>query len=206
MLGVSSDTSVESLTVRIANLELTISVRQLSPRASSSAGFELVTDLPTVPSVQSTEAAPEEPLVIFDFSPALERQAIIAVGPRALEALPLNFLQYLVVKLRSGAQGWTPKARIARAFRAGVLAGKRLSGETPEESSPSIPFRNVYYVCLRRAGGGPGFWTCDYGAYIRAVESPGGGFDSRSISHSFPTRAESEAFLVGAKRPWPLAL
>lgn len=206
MLGPSADDSVESLTVRIANLELTISVRQLSPRATSSTGFELVTDLPTVPSVQPTQAAPEEPLVIFDFSPALERQAIEAITPRALEALHLNFLQYLVVKLRSGAQGWSPKARIARAFRAGVLAGKRLSGEAPEESRPAIPFRNSYYICLRRAGGGPGFWTCDYGGYIRAVGSPEGGFDSRSISHSFPTRAESEAFLVGAKRPWPLAL
>ena len=206
MLGGPTEDPVESLTVRIANLELTISVRHLSPRAPSSTAFELVPESSSVIATPGPALAPEEPLVIFDFSPALESQAIAARGPRALEALPLSFLHYLVVKLRSGAEGWTPKARIARAFRAGVLAGKRLSGDTPEESSPSIPLRNIYYICLRRAGGGPGFWTCDYGGYIRAVGSPEGGFDSRSISHSFPTRAESEAFLVGAKRPWPQEL
>ena len=206
MLGGPSEDSVESLTVRIANLELTISVRQLSPRASSTATFELVTEPQPVLDTPGPSLAPEEPLVVFDFSPALESQAIAARGPRALEALPLGFLHYLVVKLRSGAPGWSPKARIARAFRAGVLAGKRLSGDTPEESSPSIPLRNIYYICLRSAGGAPGFWTCDYGGYIRAVGSAEGGFDSRSVSHSFPTRAESEAFLVGAKRPWPPAL
>ena len=197
---------VESLTVRIASLELTISVRRLESDTSSSRGFEIVSSATQSVSSFVQPTAPEEPVLIFDFDSAIEDRVIATKTARTLEELPLGFLHYLVVKLRAGAEGWSPKARIARAFRAGLIAGRRLNGIVLGENSLSIPLRSSYYICLRRAGGGPGFWTCNYGRYHQAVVGPDGRLCDWSISQGFPSRAETEAFLVGSRRPWPQEL
>lgn len=197
---------VESVTIRLASLELTISVRRLDSVPSSSLGFEVVSTVPESVTSSVLPTAPEEPVLIFDFEAGIEDRVIATQTARTLEQFPLPFLAYLVVKLRSGVEGWSPKARIARAFRAGVIAGRRLNGIVLHENSLTIPLRNSYYICLRRAAGGPGFWTCNYARYHQAVVGPDGRLCDWSISQGFPSRAEVEAFLVGSRRPWPREL
>lgn len=124
---------VESVTIRLASLELTISVRRLDSVPSSSLGFEVVSTVPESVTSSVLPTAPEEPVLIFDFEAGIEDRVIATQTARTLEQLPLPFLAYLVVKLRSGVEGWSPKARIARAFRAGVIAGRRLNGIVPRE-------------------------------------------------------------------------
>lgn len=133
---------VESVTIRLASLELTISVRRLDSVPSSSLGFEVVSTVPESVTSSVLPTAPEEPVLIFDFEAGIEDRVIATQTARTLEQLPLPFLAYLVVKLRSGVEGWSPKARIARAFRAGVIAGRRLNGIVPREqplNSSGIP-------------------------------------------------------------------
>lgn len=197
---------VESITVVLAGLEITISARPVSGSAASVSDYELVS------SVGGSQPAPAETVVgergggPHSFPLSLEEAAIAAATPTALSALPLDFLGHLVGQLRGADRTWTPRARIARAFRAGVLGRRRLDGHLQEEVSPSIPFRNSYYVVLRARDGAPGFWTTNYGTYILGVGAnrPSTGFDSCSISHAFATRAEAAAYLAGARSSWPI--
>eukprot|EP00434_Breviolum_minutum_P044673 symbB.v1.2.039927.t1/scaffold6870.1/size28492/3 len=143
----SDESAVETLTVQLAGLELTITARRLPGGDSgfaSSTSFELV----------SSGAAQAETSVI---DPAdgfslewIERQALAATTAQQCAdfARLLPFLDPLVAKLSASSGEWTPAARIGRAYRAGVLAGLRLSGRTSELDSLSVPFRNIYYVVL----------------------------------------------------------
>ena len=136
----------------------------------------------------------------------LEQAAISARGPAALSALTLPFLSYLVPRLKqSFTTEWSPVARLARAFRAGVLARRRLDGGILEESSEGIPLRNTFYICLRTANNcTTGFWTASYANYWSRVRSNvTNEFHPDSISHAFPSRAEAESYLRGARRRWP---
>ncbi len=136
----------------------------------------------------------------------MEEQAILAVTPQQCAALELGFLAHLVARLRGQpSSGWTPQARIGRAFRAGVLAGRRLRGEIRSERSPSLPvLRNSFYICLRGGYVEEPFWTSSYPTYVARVrEREVDRFADESVSHAFPTQAESTAFLAGARSGWP---
>ena len=203
--GPATPDGVESITVVLAGLEITITARPLPGSGVSTGDYELVssvggyqpTPVESVPLSRSSD--------LRDFPLSLEDSSIAAETPAALAALPLDFLGHLVGQLRGADRLWTPRARIARGFRAGVLGRRRLDGRYQEEVSPTVPFRNCFYVVLRARGGAPGFWTTNYGTYIRGVEgqSSTSDFDSCSISHAFASRAEAAAYLVGARRPWP---
>ena len=122
-----------------------------------------------------------------------------------LLALDLSPVEHLVKRLRAQSQAWGPLARLGRALRAGVIARRRLSGLGGFAPSPSVPFTNSIYVVLR---GSPGFGPCfttSAARYFEVVGLPGGGFHRDSISHAFPTRAEAEAYLIGAEARWPQA-
>lgn len=198
----SDESAVETLTVQLAGLELTITARRLpggDSGSASSTSFELV----------SSGAAQAETSVI---DPAdgfslewIERQALAATTAQQCAdfARLLPFLDPLVAKLSASAGEWTPAARIGRAYRAGVLAGLRLSGRTSELDSLSVPFRNIYYVVLRGTPGVQPCWTNNYQVYLRKVGRPGEKFHDLSISQALPSHAEASAFLSGAGQRWP---
>ena len=132
--------SVEELTFRLGNLEIGISVRRApSPTRSdvetaSSTGWEFVDQ-------QEPVAVP-----LYEFPRSLEAAALRASTASELSGLPLDFLSPLARQLRGSDLTWTPRARIARAFKAGVLGALRLAGETSNQSSIRIPYRNTFYT------------------------------------------------------------
>ena len=200
----TSEDSVESVTVRLSQLEITISVRSLVPDRSVG-DFELVSNISEAASFAASGAFAGSPRVGAQFGVALEEQAIQANTLAALAALPLNFLLPLQRQLRGTHAEWDSAARIGRAFRAGVLARRRLDGQLRPEVSLDLPYRNTFYIALRGKGGAPGFWTCGIAIYKSSVASRDhpSGFDPESISHAFPSRAEAAAYLAGARKEWP---
>ena len=185
--GPSSSDGVESITVVLAGLEITITARPLPGSGVSTSDYELVSSVGGLQPTLDELAPPSRSLELRDFPLSLEDSSIAAVTPAALAALPLDFLGHLVGQLRGADRLWTPRARIARGFRAGILGRRRLDGQYQEEVSPSIPFRNCFYVVLRARGGAPGFWTTNYGTYIRGV-----GGQSSTSDLCFPTQTKSE--------------
>lgn len=150
---------VEQVTVSLAGLEITVSVR----RTTSASSFSLVSSVaPSVTGPDHRQEDPEwgpfdQPVVGYPASIELEEQAISAVSAEQFAALPLPFLASARSKLRAGDPTWSAAARVGRAFRAGVLAARRLEGAYLHHASPSIPFKNSYYIALRSAGGRGGF-------------------------------------------------
>ena len=198
--------SVEEVTVLLSGLEITISARRLPVGASASAGTGISAGGTPVP-----RDTPEDFSDPYNITSEVEDHCIQATTPAQLSQLTLPFLTALVGRLRvgrlrAGHAEWSPLARIHRAFRAGVLARRRLDGNFQEEDSLSVPFRNCYYICLREDGHQSGFWTTDYGIYIERVGGPSGRLHPDSISQALPSQVEAQAFLVGARRPWPRRL
>ena len=205
----SEDTDLESVTLRIANLEIAVSVRVVEPGVYSqqSLGLQISPQRRATPSVAASVAASSpvgRPTGLFEFDEALEELAIQAETPQLCAALPLGFLAHLVGRLRGQpSSGWSPQARIGRAFRAGVIAARRLRGELRPERSPSLPnLRNSFYICLRGGLVDTPFWTSSYSTYVARTRERASTTDE-SVSHAFPSQAESSAFLVGARSEWP---
>ena len=201
----SDSEEIETITVTLAGLEITISARPVRP--SSSSGSARVVVEPAR-AAGSTPSEPTGSLVFhdpFSLPEELKDQAVRAVTASALEALTLPFLVYLLPQLRTTTSGWSPKARLARAFRAGVIARKRIEGHYLDEVSLGLPLRNQIYVCLRGRFCEPPFWTSSYGIYLDKVGSniPDQTFHCDSVSHAFPSRAEVQAYLTGAQTQWP---
>lgn len=175
-----SDSDIESVIVRLHNLELTITARVIPGTGGTTVGA----------SVASTVGAAtfHDP---FAVSEQLEEQAIAARDTRALEALPLPF--------------WTPRARIARAFRAGVVARRQLDGQIQCGVSLNTPFRNSVYVVLRDRDSGASFWTASYPLSARSVLDPAdqSEFSRGTVSHAFASQAEAEAYCAGTRTRWP---
>ena len=196
--------SVEELVLRLGDLELGINVRRAPSPSGDSSAWELVTAADSSGAGSSITSATR-----LRVSDNLVTQALAAVSAQELADLPLEHLGHLANKLRGGDNAWNPQARIGRAFKAGVVASLRLEGQYSDLKVPSVPYRNSIYIILRALGLEQGGWTPNYGTYIRAVgaQQPGRhDFDDYSISHSFATRAEGEAYLAGAGRSWPRLL
>lgn len=196
--------TVDELVLRFGELEIGINVRRAPSPSGDQSTWELVS---AADAASSTTGATSAPLP--HLSPNLVAQSLAAISASDFGELPLGFLDHLANKLRGTDTAWTPKARVGRAFKAGVVASLRLEGQCSDLKVPSIPYRNSIYIILRAPGLEQGGWTPDYGAYIRAVgpTTPSrNDFDDRSVSHSFATRAEAEAFLAGAGKPWPRQL
>lgn len=193
-----TDEAVESITVQLGELELSISVRRRGEAAgagSASVAGNSAFDSP------SSVGAPA-------FSPGLVRQVIAAETAADYQQISLPHLSHLLGRFRSSDQVWTPAARLARAFKAGLLAHRRLQGEIVKGAVCGIPNRNTVYIVLRSRDGGAGFWTRDYAIYHRGVFVNIRGqevFDRESISHAFASQAEASAFISGAQVGWPPA-
>ena len=203
---------VHSLTVQLGQLELTISVRNIGGSAGSS--VPPVTLLASTGTSSSLSAAyptrapaGAAPVIIdFDLSPRVEDQIIAASAAGDLLRFSVPHIEVLIPLLRGSDRVWTPRARLLRAFRAGLLSRRRLEGEFWAEDSPVIPFRNSFYVVLRSRHHGPPFWTRQYSTYaagvfvVQGVEQV---FENSTVSHAFATQAECVAFLSGSRTPWP---
>lgn len=102
-----------------------------------------------------------------------------------------------------------PRARLARAVRAGLSAREKLEGRlTATVASPSLPSggRSLWYVCLRSPRFPTGFLTQNYRCYISEVQDQHRKFHPTGVSHSFPSLEEVLAYLAGSQAPWPPAL
>ena len=192
---------VQELSFRFANLQ--VSVRVAVTPISSTTPTETA-NLVVTSSAARSGPEEEEYNEWFPFSEELEEQTLAAQSASELADLPLVFLQAWERRLRGGDPSWTNRARLARAFRAGLAAPRRLDGITCPASSPSIPFRNTYYIILRSPSVPRGGWTADYGLFIgNTGRSYDRDFSSNCVCHAFATRTETEAYLVGARRVWP---
>ena len=196
----SSDPEVESVTVTLAGLELTISARRVDNTAAASV------EVAASGSVVGPVYPPFEEVVVnpYSITTELEEEVIPLREPEALRVVNLPFLAYLENRLRLGTGQWTPKARLARAFRAGVIARRQLDNSFQSGTSPGIPYRNSVYVCLREPGNVVvGFWTTSFAVYIRRTRGHHQDFHPDCVSHAFPSQSEAEAYLIGAQRLWP---
>lgn len=126
-------------------------------------------------------------------------------SPLALSALPIPLQEPWLNQLRASHPEWTGRARLARAFRAGVSAHLVLLGRDGAVPSPAVPFRNSIYLVLRCHRYPRGFWTSSYKTYIEEVgDRPG--LEAGSVNHAFASRAEASAYLAGANQQWPREL
>ena len=180
---------VDELVLRFGELEIGINVRRASSPTGASSTWELVSAADSSTGTGASLAA------LPHVSSNLVAQSLAASSAADFAALPLGFLDHLVSKLRGTDSAWVPQARVGRAFKAGVVASLRLEGQCSE-----------VYIILRAPGLEQGGWTPNYSTYLRAVGAgapAGQDFHDSSVSHSFATRAEGEAFLAGAGKAWP---
>ena len=186
-----SDTAsdVDSITVLLSGLEITIRRRAGVSRPASVSDFELVEPTPAA----STRSSRDE---IFE-----------AYSSEQLAALRIPELEPLARRLTGTGSGWTGFARAARAYRAGLGARLHLSGGVQVHSPPIPGLRNTFFIVLRTASSEEGFWTRSSRTYGTAVADRGPqrrSFDPFCAAHSFASQAEAEAYLLGAPRPWPV--
>lgn len=192
---------LEQVTVLLAGLEITLTARRATGGYSASAsGFELVGSEGGQTTRVETSSSPAP------VPAGIEALSLEATSPAALASLPVPVLDSLVGQLRGSHELWAPRARLGRAFRAGVAAKFRLEGRDCSVSASPIPFKNSVYIVLRCPEYPQGFWTSSYQVYISKVGGRSGTLLSGSISHAFPSRAEATAFLAGASQSWPREL
>ena len=132
------------------------------------------------------------------------KEALLAADTQeSIEQIDLEPVVHLARRLRSGRAEWSPLSRVGRALRAGLAAQAKLStGCRLRVSSPQLNLTKVFVV-LRPGPAGRVGWTKSPTAYFRAVGSATSSFASESVSHSFPTEAEAEAYCIGAGVRWP---
>lgn len=194
-----SDSELDSVTVQLGNLDITVTVRHRDQSASASSGAPAAS---VGAAVRERSADFQE---WFEASEDLIEAARAAHLPSELAALDLPGLASQRGRLRGSDSAWVPAARVARAFRAGTFARGRLEGQIFDTTSdsPACPYRNTIYIVLRAGATTDSFWTSSYSAYIQGVKLPNGSFHPESISHAFATQAEAECYLAGARRRWP---
>eukprot|EP00438_Fugacium_kawagutii_P019282 Skav217185 [mRNA] locus=scaffold557:16283:18744:+ [translate_table: standard] len=143
-----------SVTVRLGDLELTITARRVQPAGSSSddGGFELVSAT-AAEVVERPASTPSPEAFAGEVTFALQERVLAATTIPQLENLGIPFLTFFADRLRPVHQTWTPRARIARAFRAGIAAQRRLSGAFCDSTALPLPLKNSVYICLRGGGG-----------------------------------------------------
>ncbi|CAE7232736.1 unnamed protein product, partial [Symbiodinium sp. KB8] len=175
-----SELDLEALTLAFGDLEITVRRRQ---RPTAEPG-----------SASASAAGPASG------SEEFEATILAATTPEALSALELPQLAVLARRLTGAAGVWDGRARVARAFRAGLGARLHLAGGS-KISSPVVPgLRNVYYIVLRAPGLEDGLWTRTLRTYREAVRTPGGALGTRAIARD---EVEALAVSVHGDRPLP---
>lgn len=149
----------------------------------------------------------EEPEPGVPWSWAWETELLAASSPDEVLAVDLEPVDHLGARISSTSAGWSPRARLGRALRAGLIARRLLDGLSVRPANiggPTLPTR--FYIILRAAPGRLAGWTEDYILYRDQVIHRDGNFHSGTVSQAFASRAEAEAYLLGAREPWPPAL
>eukprot|EP00435_Cladocopium_sp_Y103_P013032 s978_g3.t1 len=212
----TSESSDSELVLRYGELEISVRSRAGSHHThTSSVAGSPAPGSPVLTSATSYQSAGETPLAgprasatsVAERRALLESELLAARSPEDFLSLDLQVVEHLLPWQRArSCGGWTPAARLGRAYRAGLIAKANLSDEPVYLTSPPIPLRNTVYVVLRGKPGQPAGWTTEYGIYFRAVSGGAqSNFHPQSVSHAFATRAEVEAYLLGAEAEWPLA-
>lgn len=194
-----SEPEVQELSFRFGQLEISVrvSVRAVPEPAS-----------PSVSSFIHIEEESNPSLPESGVSTDFEDRLIAADTPEAFSGFFPQCLEYLVGRLRGTDRLWNSRARLVRAFRAGILSGRRAEGLICAGSSPSLPYRNSVYIILVSADYPQGCWTHDYSKFSRACGGSGSrSFGRNTVCQSLPSLTEAEAFLIGAgQRQWPQKL
>ena len=208
------DSDGDSLALEFGGLSIRISRtpdRRGTSEAASESSFTVVSSAAQVPQLGAL-ASPARGTVdqaAAAWSEEWCQSLLEATTPEALEALDLSPVRHLLGRLRArtGTSGWTAAARLARALRAGLIARFKLDHEEGAfQASPDIPQANRCYLVLRAAPRKAAGWTEDYTTFLAAVRGPYTTFHPDVVSHGFPSRAEGEAYCLGAGRTWPAPL
>lgn len=142
----------------------------------------------------------------FAWTAEWENSILSCYSSADFEAADLTPVLHLARRLQTVGDGWTGKARVGRALRAGLTARQVLDGHLGVPlHTPALPnaLAERVYVVLRAAPGSEPGWTNTASLYFAAVLGADSDFHPRSISHSFASRAEAEAYLIGARTVWP---
>ena len=134
-----------------------------------------------------------------------------AVTPEALLALDLSPLRSLSAsgQLGSAPPNWTGTSRLARAFRAGVLAQQRLeTGDFHLPPSTEYYGPTRFHIVLFCPEKPAGFWSSHSRPFFNLIGDPTekglGPNPPHSVFASFSSNQEISAFLLGAQRAeWP---
>lgn len=140
-------------------------------------------------------------------SAAWEAALLAAVTPEDFENLDLSGARRLLSRLRSSPGAWSPAARIERALKCGLVARYQLGFRpAPEVELPAIPLANKVFVVLRGVADKPAGWTDHYPTFRASVYGKTGRVHADAVGHGFASRAEGEAYCLGAERVWPRLL
>ena len=166
-----SEGDLDSICIRVGRLKITIEqgggpdepVALSRPSASASAAEGDSSQTSTGPLAGEAAASHEEPEPFR--SPGA--QFLAADTAFALSALQLGSLEHLADSLGSSG-AWDGRARIARAYRAGVSAKGVIEGEVAfPVASPKIEIKNKFYICLRSSAFPQGFVATSYRDFLR---------------------------------------
>ena len=116
------------------------------------------------------------------------RRPILDLTSRAeLAAGDIGVRSALARGLGSVSSGWTARARVGRAFCAGIGAALVIEGaETHQPRSPDLSSRNRFFICLRAPGHPNGFWASEASSFFRAVAGERGErFHPETVCHGF---------------------
>ena len=207
----SEDPGVEELILQFGGLTITVrssggagapSTTASPPRgarpSSSSSDFSVVSESI---SARVPVAGPPAQLKRWTF-------VLDITAPSALAELDLG-RHWELARGLGADQGWSARARVGRAFRAGVGALVVLEGlHRYQPSSPPLPtLRNRFYVCVRCSRYPDGFITQSATTFFRLVAGPNNQrFEESSISHAFPSWSEVGAFFAALDTEWPPVL
>ena len=191
---------VDELSIQFDGLQLSLRVRPASGEEDHSQVVPLAGPRAEV-AASSSSSAQAAPLA---WSHAWFQSFLNADSIEKLSALDISPVEHLVSNLHARQPVWTPRRRVARAFRAGVLAGLRLRGSDLPRAlwAPKDCYRNEWYIVLRAVPGREPGWTKDADLYLDATEESGE-VHPDSISHGFATETEVRAYLAGARVQWP---
>ena len=215
-----ADREVEELSVQLGDLRIQVSRTDSGYRSSAShhlgsppsGAIARPEGAPAASGPETSAPSETESWVAVDAEPARplpwteewEELLTRAVTPSSVLALDLSPVEHLLPRIRTTSNNWSPLARLGRALRAGVQARARIeTGRWPRGSPSAVTLPTKIYIILRPAPTGSSGWTDDYLTYRDQVQGRGGDLHGDSVSHAFASRAEAEAYIIGAQSAWP---
>ena len=203
--------TLDSVIGQLQALRVTLDEDRTSevPGTSSGASFEWISSLEQEPLAEELPVHPVPPTVrALPWTAEWDLALQVALQPTEFLAVDLSPLDQLAKSSRLLSAGeWTPLARLARGLAAGRSARRGIiAGHYSQDSTALLPegLRNTFYICLYCPAHPRGFWTGSSKVYFTTIKGPQGErFHPQSVSHSFPSRAETAAFLLGAQAEWP---